>query len=141
MVSTFRLQVLTPEKAFFDQPVEKLIFEAPDGEMELLAEHAPMISTLEVGEARFFREGKWREFAASEGFVIVDKNEVLVMAQTAEWPEDIDISRAKQQQELANERLRQQRSMQEYHMARAMLTRAMVRMRVGRRGHPRNDAP
>lgn len=143
MSATFNLRVVTPEKAFLHEPVERLVFAAPDGEMALLPGHAPMIATLEVGTVRFFQNGVWKEFAASEGFLIVDRkeNEVLVMTQTAEWPEEIDINRARRQQAEAEERLRQQRSNREYHMARAMLTRAMVRMRVGQRGHPRNDAP
>ena len=140
-MATFNLKVITPEKAFLNQPVERMVFLAPDGEMELLPGHAPMISTLEVGTVRFFKDGEWKEFAASEGFLIVDKVETLVMTQTAEWPEEIDINRARRRQEEAEELLRQRRSNQEYHMARAMLTRAMVRMRVGKRGHPRNDAP
>lgn len=141
MQNTFRLQVITPEKAFVDQPASKLIFETSDGEMAVLPGHTPMIATLEVGPVRFEADGKTREFAASEGFVIVEKGQVLLMAQTAEWPEDIDLNRAQRQQELAQERLRQQRSQQEYIKARALLTRAMVRMRLGRSRHPRNDAP
>lgn len=143
MATTFNLKVVTPEKAFLNEPVERLVFPAPDGEIELLPGHAPMVATQEVGTVRFYKDGAWKEFAASEGFLIVDtkEKEVLLMTQTAEWPEEIDINRARRQREEAEERLRQQRSNQEYHMARAMLTRAMVRMRVGKRGHPRNDAP
>lgn len=68
-------------------------------------------------------DGSWREAAASSGFATVLPDEVDVMLQTAEWPEDIDENRAREAARIARERLRQQKSMQEYHLARTMLAR------------------
>ena len=58
------------------------------------------------------------------------QDQVLVMLQTCEWPEEIDIKRAERDQHEAQEILRQKKSMQEYAMARSMLARAMVRLQV-----------
>jgi F-type H+-transporting ATPase subunit epsilon len=60
------------------------------------------------------------------------------MLQTAEWPEEIDINRAKRAEYEARELLRQKQSMEEYHSARSMLSKAMVRLRVSKRHNVNN---
>ncbi len=138
MANTFLLSILTPEHSFFEGDVEMLVMQSLDGEVGILPNHAPMvISTLE-SEVRILENGKWRWFAASAGFATVTQDQVLLMLQTAEWPEEIDIKRAERAEYAARERLRQQKSMDEYHMARSMLARAMVRLRVSNRRNYNN---
>ena len=133
MAATFQLQIVTPERAFFDAQAEMVVFDATDGEMGILPGHAPMVAALQDGAVRIRQAGTWREAAASEGFAIVEGDKVIIMVQTVEWPEEIDANRAERDRQAALERLRQQRSMHEYHLARSMLTRAMVRLRVSGR--------
>ena len=130
MQRTFRLQIITPERSFMDNQAEMLILNAPDGEFGVMAGHAPMVVSLSEGGIRIKQNGKWREAAASDGFATITQDHVLVLLQTAEWPEEIDRGRALRDSERATERLRQQRSMHEYHIARSMLARAMARLRV-----------
>ena len=63
----------------------------------------------------------------------VRPDETIIFSQAMEWPDEIDISRAQAARERAEERLRQQRSYQEYQQSKIALARAMVRLRVGRR--------
>lgn len=138
MANTFHLQIITPERVFIDGQAEMLSMKAPDGEIGIAAGHSPVIVSLEEGEIRIKMDGKWREAAASEGTATVTPDQVLVMLQTVEWPEEIDERRAREARERAEEILRQKGSMQEYVMAKSMLSRAMVRLRVSRNA-PRND--
>lgn len=134
MPNTFRIRVITPEHTFFDDEAQMLIVEAADGSYGIMAGHEPVVLSMVEGLLRFqLKDGSWKEAAASSGFATVLPDEVTVMLQTAEWPEDIDKNRALEDARIANERLRQQKSMQEYHLARTMLARAMVRLRVTNR--------
>lgn len=138
MANTFRLQIVTPERMFLEAEAEALTLIAPDGEIGILAGHAPVVVTTVEGEIRIKMNGKWREAAASDGFVTVTPDHVLCMMQTCEWPEEIDENRARRDEERAREALRQQNSMQQYTIAKSMLSRAMVRLRVLRNAS-RND--
>lgn len=133
MARTFRLQIITPERGFFDGQVEMVVFIATDGEFGVMAGHAPMVVSMQEGAIRILQNGRWREAAASDGFATVTQDQVLLMMQTVEWPEEIDRARAERDRMLAEEKLRQQKSMGEYYLARSMLARAMVRLRVSNR--------
>ena len=136
MAESFHISVITPKHTFFDQDARMLVVEAEDGQLGILPGHEPMVVSMIEGTLRIqLLDGSWREAAASSGFATVLPDEVDVMLQTAEWPEDIDENRAREAARIARERLRQQKSMQEYHLARTMLARAMVRLRITSRGH------
>ena len=137
MARTFRLRIITPERVFLDGEAEMIVLKATDGEIGVAAGHSPVIISMEEGEIRIKQEGHWRRAAASEGTATVTPDQVFLMLQTAEWPQEIDARRARQAQEHAREILRQRGSMQEYVLAKSMLARAMVRLRVAR-GTPKN---
>ena len=138
MAPTFHLSITTPEHSFFEGNVEMLVLETPDGEVAIQAGHVPMVISTVEGEIRFHQNGRCRWAAASSGFATVIQDQVLLMLQTAEWPEEIDVRRAERAEHEARERLRQKRSMEEYHMARSMLARAMARLRVSSRRNINN---
>lgn len=127
---TFRLSVVTPERAFFDDQVEMVILQAQDGELGVQPGHAPALVALREGIVRVQQHGAWRWFAASSGYASVLPDGVYAVLQTAEWPEEIDVNRAEREKEEAEEIMRQKQSMQEYAMTRSMLARAMVRLRI-----------
>ena len=93
-----------------------------------------MIIAIVPGVLRFETEdGEKREAAVSSGFAEVINNRVKVLVLTAERPEDIDVVRAREAMERAEEQLRQAKSMQEYHLNQMALARAMTRLRVTRK--------
>ena len=67
----FDLEIMTPERHFFEGRAEGLTVTLPDGLFTILGGHAPMVAALEVGELRYKIQGEWRECAASEGFLEV----------------------------------------------------------------------
>lgn len=129
MASTFQFDILTPERCFFSGQVDALTFSAEDGEWTILKDHAPMIAVLRAGCLRFRQGDVWREAVNSEGYMEVAGDGVVLFAQTCEWPEEIDIARAKHTKEEAEEGLRQSRSISEYKANKLMLARAMARLR------------
>ena len=132
-MATFHLSIITPEHTFFEGDVDTLVFTTTDGEWCIMAGHQPMVINVIEGELRINQGDRVRWAASSAGFVTVMQDEVLVMLQTCEWPEEIDIRRAERDRHAAEEVLRQKKSMQEYALASSMLARAMVRLKVKNR--------
>ena len=129
-MSTFLLEILTPERQFFEGEVEALTVTTTDGELTILKNHSPITAPLVVGSVHIKQNGEWRHAFQSEGFLEVDEEGTHVFVQACEWPEDIDAARADAAEHRARERLRQQKSIQEYEWTRIALTRAMARLRI-----------
>ena len=129
---TFRLLIATPEHKFLDTDVEQIVVQLEDGLYGVLAGHADMVAVLDSGVVRIQKDGAWRDAFVSEGFVSVSPEVVTVMAQSAEWPAEIDARRAEEAKDRAEERLRQKQSQQEYMLSKASLARAMARLRVSK---------
>lgn len=131
MPRTFHLSILTPEHEFYEGQVMMLTVNALDGRTGILPGHAPTVIALAQGELRMQEDtGSERWAAASDGFVTITQDEVVVMLQSAEWPEDIDSIRAERAARRAREALLQKQDRQSYLMNQAMLLRAMTRLRV-----------
>ena len=134
MPEMFALSVLTPERPFYKGRVEMLTVQAQDGKTCILAGHEPMVIALAEGELSFrdaTGDEKWA--AASDGFITVTQDQVVVMLQSAEWPEDIDKVRAERAERRAREALLHKRGRQSDLMNQATLLRAMTRLRVSDR--------
>jgi F-type H+-transporting ATPase subunit epsilon len=110
-----------------------LIFPGIDGEHGILARHEAMVTCISAGELRFLVDGTWNYAAVSTGFVEITSDYVVLLADTVERPEDIDINRANEAKIRAEERLRQKQSIMEYYHTQAALNRAMNRLKVTKR--------
>lgn len=130
MSKGYRLEVITPERVFFDDTVEMVIIETSDGQLGVMAGHVPMVAPIKIGVIKIKQNGEWREASIDEGYMEITPQETIVMSHSAEWPEEIDEKRAREEYERAQEKLRQKRSMEEYHQSKASLARAMARLRV-----------
>lgn len=133
MAQTYRLDIITPERQFYSGMVEELVVDSPRGKMGVLAGHVPMVAAVSIGTIDIRdSEGRRLQCFTSDGFMEIRPGEVVVMAQTVEWPEEIDERRATEARVKAEEHLRQKRSIHEYRVASASLARAMARLRVRR---------
>lgn len=130
MNRTFQLEIATPEKEFFTGPVDSLVISTIDGEMGVLAGHVPAVVALSSGAMRMKTKDGWREAAVIGGFARINPEYVIVFADTAEWPEDIEESRALDAKHRAEERLQVRQSEIEYVRSRVALERALARLTV-----------
>ncbi len=133
MAKTFDLKIVASDKVFYEGVCEHLIIPAIDGTMGILAGHENTVTTIESGELNFQVDGVWRKAAVTEGFIEIMPQEVILLVDTAELPEQIDIKRAELAKERAKERMRQKQSMQEYYRTKAALSRAMARLKVAQK--------
>ena len=130
MANTFYLEIVTPDRKFFTGDVEMLILKTPEGEMGVLKDHMPMVVAVAIGPLRIQKDGEWLEAVLSEGFMEIMKDKTVILADTAEWPNEIDINRARAAEERARERLQSQLSRIEYMHSQAALQRALSRLKV-----------
>lgn len=132
-MSTFKLTVYCSDKIFFNDQCSSLIIPTPDGEMGILPNHENMVVAIVSGEMHIkLSEEEWLTAAVSNGFAEVMDNIVSVIVDTAEKPEDIDILRAKEAKERAEESLRQQQSIREFYSSQAALARAITRLKTSK---------
>ena len=131
MSRPFKLEIITPTREFLEITAEAVSATTPDGEITVLAGHAPMVAALSIGELKCKEiGGVWKKAFHSEGFMEVRPDEVLIFAQACEWPEEIDVKRAESARERALEKLRQKQSIYEYQHTNISLARAMARLKL-----------
>ncbi len=130
----FLLHIATPDKQFYHSNIESLVLTTTDGEMGVLAYHTPMVAVLVPAPLRMLPEGEteWKEAAVTGGFARITHGEVMIFADTAEWPEDIEESRALRAKQRAEERLQDKTNEVEYLHSRVALERAVARLNVKR---------
>ena len=129
----FSVHILAADNVFYEGPCESLIVPAVDGQYGILADHSNTISAIVPGALTYRIPGSSDQIAAvSAGLVKIEDNDVLVLVDTAERPEDIDANRARRAADEAKEAILQKRSMQEYQAAQVNLARAINRLRIKR---------
>ena len=135
-MKTFVLEIITPEKKVFSGEVVSVTVPGTNGEFQVLFNHAPITSTLEIGMIKIVAgEGQTAElYACSGGVVEVHHNKVLILANTIEKMEQIDLGRAESSLARAKQRLAE-KGMGQVDVARAELSvrRAMNRISIAKR--------
>jgi len=130
-MNTFQVHILAADKNFYEGPCVSLTIPTSDGEQGILAYHSDMIAAILPGLLRYQTpEGPVQLAAVSSGMVKIEKNDVLVLVDSVERPEEIDAARARREADEAREAMLQRKSRQEYRLAQATLARAMNRLRV-----------
>ncbi len=92
---SFKLSIVSPERILFEDDVVSLVVPGGEGYLGILSNHAPLISTLKVGEIKFRdKNNKELWMATSGGFIEVSNNKATILADTAEFVHEIDHGRA-----------------------------------------------
>lgn len=129
-MSNFHLDIVTPDNLFFSDLVEMVIVRGMDGDLAVLKGRAPVTTPLRIGKVRVFQDGKERIAAISDGYVSVQDDKVTIVTESAEWPDEIDVERAKAAKERAEERLKNRRDNIDIRRAELALHRAINRLEV-----------
>jgi len=130
-METFQVHILAADKTFYEGPCVSMTISTSDGQLGILAHHSSMIAAVQPGTLRFQVPGEEPRLAAiSPGMVKVEANDVLVLVDSVERPEEIDAARAQREIDEAKEVLLQKRSRQEHQIAQATMARALNRLRV-----------
>jgi F-type H+-transporting ATPase subunit epsilon len=134
-MKNIRLKIVTPEKIVLSDSVSQVSLDTKMGQITVLPNHIPLVAELVPGEITVKREGKEEDWmAVSGGFVEVLPDAVVVLADTAEYAEDIDEARAEEARKKAQELLKEKKVDEvEYTLVAAKLQKELARLRVVRR--------
>ncbi|CAN5754356.1 hypothetical protein BH24CHL6_BH24CHL6_05890 [soil metagenome] len=131
---TLLLEIVTPERQVFSEEVESVVCPGVEGELGVLPHHAPLLTTLGVGELRIRRGGEEEFFAIAGGFLQVRPDKVVVMAETADMASEINVEAAEEARREAERALAEGfEEPADLARARASLQRALLRIRVAER--------
>lgn len=131
MAQQLQLEVVTPERRVLSETVDMVTVPGLGGELGILPGHTPLISQLQTGVLSYVQGGNTSQLHVSGGFMEVKDDQVSVLAEVAERPEEIDAARAR----LAREHVEKQLSSwtgteEDFEVARAKLERSMVRIQL-----------
>ena len=104
-MSSIRLDIVTAERVVFSEDVDVVVAPGVEGQLGILPHHAPLMTTLQPGELRVKKGGEEFSLAISGGFLEVRPDRVIVLADTAERAEEIDVARAEEAKRRAEESL------------------------------------
>jgi F-type H+-transporting ATPase subunit epsilon len=138
MAGKILLEVVTPEKLLLSQDVDMVIAPGSEGEFGVLPGHCHFLSTLRIGELRYQTGEIWHYMSVLWGFAEVTPSKVTVMAEVAEKAEDIDVGRAQQAVEKAEQRLQAGGLPSDLRDAQISLEKARLRKKIAdraRRSH------
>lgn len=133
-MNTFELKVVAINRIFFNGKCKQVIVSAADGSIGIMAHHEKSVLALVEGSMRIQTENdEWIEAVTGVGHAQIAYNRMSIIVDFAEKPEEIDERRAQEALERAQEAMRQKQSIQEYHMSRANIARAMARLAMKKR--------
>jgi F-type H+-transporting ATPase subunit epsilon len=130
MADTFQLEIVTPEKMVVKDVAEELQMPGKNGYLGILPGHAPLITELAVGEITYRHGSDLHHLSVAWGFAEVLPEKVTILAETCEKPNEIDIARAKEAKQRAEERLKSTNPEVDFDRAEDALHRAETRIEV-----------
>ena len=131
-----QLEIVTPERQAYAEEVDAVYCPGVEGELGVLPHHAPLLSTLGIGELRIQRGGQEEYFAIAGGFLQVRPDKVVVMAELADLSSEIDLQAAEEARNEAERAIQQGfEEPADLARARAAMERALLRIRVAERRH------
>lgn len=129
-MAVFRLKIISCNGIFYDGPCESMILPTEEGFYGIQANHESMVIGICIGELRYQAGGQWNSVIVGQGYARSEKNQTVLVVDTAERPEDVDENRAREAAQRAKERLEIQKSRKEYYRGQLAMTRALTRLKV-----------
>jgi len=130
MPESFQLEIVTPEKLVVKEAAEEAQIPGLEGYLGILPGHAPLITELGVGIITYRAGGTTKTLSVAWGFAEVLQDKVTILAETVERPDEIDVARAQQAKERAEQLLKSNDPELDYDRAQDDLRRAETRLKV-----------
>lgn len=129
-MKTLTVSVVTPDGPVLEDEFEMVVCKAENGELGILPNHIPLVAPLTISAVRLKRNNDIQKLAITGGLVEVRPDKVTILAQSAEVPETIDVKRAREAKERAEQRLQAHQDHIDFHRAELALKRAINRLDV-----------
>ena len=143
-MATFKLHFMASEHMVYDGDAESVSLMTTEGSVGVLAHHSNLIMAVVPGIVEYVPAGEDAKAAGlsgrqtivvSDGLLKVENNEVMILVDTAEYPEDIDEARARRAEEKAREDMKRANSQRDVALASAELSRAVSRIKASKHKH------
>jgi F-type H+-transporting ATPase subunit epsilon len=132
-MSDLNIDVVTPKGIKFSGEAVSCTAPGWDGEFQILKDHTSMLTQLKIGSLVFGIEGKQKILATSGGYLEIQNNNISIVAETAEWADEIEMERAREAEKRARKRLERQEGGLDIDRAKFALARALNRIKVASR--------
>jgi F-type H+-transporting ATPase subunit epsilon len=141
---TIRCEIVTQERTVFSDDVDSVNLPGIEGRMGILANHSPLLTVLDFGEIYVKKDGEVQFFAVGGGFAEIQPQKVIVLADSAERADEIDVNRAQEARDRAHKLMEEgvPEDPARYEQIEASLRRAQIRIDISRkRARRRQDVP
>ena len=128
MADLFKLHVITPERRFYDGEASMVELTTTEGDIGVYRNHTPLTAIVAPGVLKIHEEGQVKEAALMSGFIEILPERITIMAEVAEWPDEIDSNRAEEARIRAERRLKEESGEIDTMRAELALRRALVRL-------------
>ena len=125
-----QLRIITPDRLFYEGEAEMVEFNTTEGQIGVLPGHIPMTVILKPGILKIYEPENDKEAALHAGFAEILPDKITILAEIVEWPEEIDVQRAENARERAEERLRSHSPEIDVMRAEIALQKALTRISV-----------
>jgi len=127
-VSTFLLEIVTPERKVYADEANMVVVRGVAGELGILPNHIPLVTPLKISHAKIKKANSEIQVAIGGGFIEVRQDKVVILAESAEFAQDIDVDRARAARERAQQRLNAKQDEIDFRRAELALQRALNRL-------------
>ncbi len=128
MADVMKLNVITPEKQFYEGDVTMVELTTTEGNIGVYPNHIPLTAVVSPGVLTIHEEGEKKQASLISGFITILPDSVTIMAEVAEWPDEIDFKRAEEARARAERRLTSGETELDTLRAEMALKRALVRL-------------
>ena len=128
MADLFKLHVITPERRFYDGEASMVELSTTEGDIGVYRNHIPLTAIVAPGVLKIHEEGGVKEAALMSGFIEILPERITIMAEVAEWPDEIDGNREEEARIRAERRLKEESGEIDTMRAELALRRALVRL-------------
>ena len=129
----FEVEIITPDRTFYKSEATMIEFNTAAGEIGVYKNHIPLTTVLAPGVVTIHKDGEDNVIAAvHSGFAEIMPEKVTLLAEVAEWPDEIDVERAEAAKKRAEERLASKAESVDVMRAELALRRALVRMDIAK---------
>lgn len=126
----FTVQIITPDRIFYEGSVSMVEFNTREGEIGVYKDHIPLTSVLSPGIVTLHENGGLKEAAVHAGFAQILPDKVTMLAEIAEWPDEIDVERAKRAEKRARDRIARHDKNLDLVRAETALRKSLVRQNL-----------
>ena len=128
MADLFKTQIITPERKFYEGDATMVELTTTEGEIGVYRGHIPMTAIIAPGILKIHEESGEKEAALMSGFLEILPEKIVIMAEVAEWPDEIDLNRAEEAKIRAERRLKEEGGEIDILRAETALKKALVRI-------------